>query len=345
MDPKPSHLGEGCIEGCAAKHAIENEKLRLQVRERQEEIAQLKTRLQTKEKEMQRLRRGILQPLEVFYLFPQLPPEIRNRIWQLTIPPPRIIPVGLKPATPGFDSQRNRFCIDRNDGAGKVSAIGFCQLHEYNALVPEASSRTCRPPLPAIAHTCQESRQLIIHMYNNCFGTCLAPTTIIHARSFLSDLSTDPIPYIVPHRLVTRPGVRFRPQYDIVYLISRSDTVSVWDVLQAARTDELDTGNVQRLIIDIKGFEQLIARLERPNSFFPRLSLLFVTACERNPSKHFPSLKEIEDRARQAIAKYRIQVPGANFSPLHLRFLTWPSVQSLYSKLIQSLERHTGKKT
>jgi hypothetical protein len=230
------------------------------------------TRLQTKEKEMQRLRRGILQPLKVFHLYPQLPPEIRNRRYQLTIPPPRIIPVSFKPATPGLDSKRIKIYIDINDGLGKVSPIDFHQLHEYNDLVPEASSRTCRPPRPAIAHACQESRRLIIHMYNTCFHTCLAPTTIIHARSFLGDLTKDPAPWIVPHRLATWPGVRFRPQYDVIYLISRSDTVSVWDVLQAARMDKLDTGNFQRLLIDIKGFEQLIARLERPNSFFPRLS-------------------------------------------------------------------------
>lgn len=320
-----------CKKGCLSINCVrENEELRLQVRERDEEIMRLKVRLQNKEKEMRRLRCGILEPLQSFHLFPQLPPEIRCQIWQLMIPPPQIIPIGL-PFMPSDCDKKRILYIDRNDGIGKVSSKGLQRLCIYDCFASKKPRRFYRLRLPAIVHTCQESRQLAIGAYNLCFGIRLASSSTIYVRSFLDNKAATSIHTIIPHKLVNRDGIHFRPECDIICLTTESGKSGIWDVLHVARTDELGTENIQQLIIDIKGFEQLIDRWERPNSFFPHLTNLFVTANEADPSGKFLSLREIMIRIMQAIRKYKIETPGALFSSLRITALEWKFVQSLHN--------------
>ena len=86
------------------------------------------------------------------------------------------------------------------------------------------------------------------------------PPLLLIGKAFLNNLTGFPILTLVPRKLITWNRIHFRSKHDIIYLMTSSSKPNVGDILQAVRTDKLDTSNIQRLTIDIKGFEQLLHR-------------------------------------------------------------------------------------
>ncbi len=93
------------------------------------QIAALKTQLQAHASQISQLHytvdklRGRLQlmPLERFELFPKLAPELRNLIWEYSLPAPRLITVGLE----DINGLPNLVYVKREKGF-KSSAYWFC---------------------------------------------------------------------------------------------------------------------------------------------------------------------------------------------------------------------------
>ncbi|KAG4415972.1 hypothetical protein IFR04_010922 [Cadophora malorum] len=89
-------------------------------------------------------------PTPTFHLFPNLPLELRNQIWTLSLPPPRLIPLQTEKGTIHI--------------SGRHPNIPF--LHVWC---------TTRRPVPSLLHTCRESRIIGLKHYSLLFDTNCRP--------------------------------------------------------------------------------------------------------------------------------------------------------------------------
>jgi hypothetical protein len=244
-------------------------------------------------------------PLSTFRLWSKLPIEIRYRIWTLMMPPPRMIIVDVYdrihlPLGPGISPYPRRtreekkyieyvFRIDRHDGEGSVSALGFRKFAEVRPLGQyikqlKGNETFVNYPLPAVATVCRESRAVTARFYRVCLSTYLNPACTVLQRITIPGSGHPAVSAVSPIRLVG-PGVPIRPFSDVVCFFGPA----VLDVLQAARASELNTYHIFRVAVFVDGFKTLLPLFQRQ-------------------SPHFPNLKEIRIHGDVVISKDKLKL-------------------------------------
>ncbi|RDA91510.1 hypothetical protein CP533_4586 [Ophiocordyceps camponoti-saundersi (nom. inval.)] len=89
-----------------------------------------------------------------FHLFPLLPPELRLKIWNMSLPPARLVPIRCSAASPSFHEKQ---------GPSRGDAPGF----------------TSNAPIPVNLHVCAESRAEALKRYRRAFGFAHGPSKVI----------------------------------------------------------------------------------------------------------------------------------------------------------------------
>ncbi|RDA85013.1 hypothetical protein CP532_2047 [Ophiocordyceps camponoti-leonardi (nom. inval.)] len=89
-----------------------------------------------------------------FHLFPLLPPELRLKIWNMNLPPGRIVPIRCGAASPS---------IHEKQGPSRGDVTGF----------------TSNAPIPVNLHVCSESRAEAVKRYRCAFGFARGPGKVI----------------------------------------------------------------------------------------------------------------------------------------------------------------------
>ncbi|KAF9871664.1 hypothetical protein CkaCkLH20_10862 [Colletotrichum karsti] len=97
------------------------------------------------------------RPLDHFHLFSKLPTELRLRIWNFNLPPPRIVPIRC--------------------GAKSLSFASHAQTPP-----PSTSGCTSYVAIPVNLHVCHESRFEALKSYDLCFGMTRNPGQIFFDR-------------------------------------------------------------------------------------------------------------------------------------------------------------------
>ncbi|KAK2728776.1 hypothetical protein CKAH01_02826 [Colletotrichum kahawae] len=101
------------------------------------------------------------RPLDHFHLFPYLPAELRLKIWNFNLPPPRIVPIQC--------------------GAKSLSFAP--DVHQAAQRRPSTSGCISYASIPVNLHVCHESRVEAMKSYRLSFGMTRNPGQIFFDRS------------------------------------------------------------------------------------------------------------------------------------------------------------------
>ncbi|KAM0515792.1 hypothetical protein ACHAPE_005871 [Trichoderma viride] len=99
--------------------------------------------------------------LHSFHSFGKLPTELRLRIWELSLPGPRLVPIQ---------------CGSDNISLPESSTISFLASSMTKDLTTGCMSSA---PVPASLHVCTESRLETLQTYRPCFGFACGPGRVL----------------------------------------------------------------------------------------------------------------------------------------------------------------------
>jgi hypothetical protein len=234
-------------------------------------------------------------PLETFDLFPKLPPELRYRIWQYSLPAPRVVTIGVKRDQP-LPFYTN--LVDRGfhfeSRAGHKVLVGtpdaFVKLHQMSALES-----------PVLLSVCKESRQLALSDFDICLSTAPSESAVV-TPPVSEEEGHYSLQFIIPRCEITSPGFRFRPAYDTVLL--KGDHFGIWEILNSAESTELKADNIQSLAIPFETFEEIaFERIGNEAQLFTGLKELIVIAREDDEAGRI-------GRLTSGISRAEVDIPG-----------------------------------
>jgi 2EXR family len=168
---------------------------------------------------------------QTFHLFPNFPPEIRELIWRLALPPPRIIKLMRKDS---YDNNLEvcRFCKSDCDFA----AGGWFVDSDL--------------PRAGLLEVCHESRLIALKTHDFCFNTmCEEPASSsagsAQAASAIHTSRDDQSPICKASTF----GIRFQPDRDTLYFKDTWDRL-VGYLFRFRDLSSIRTGNIKYVAIE-----------------------------------------------------------------------------------------------